>query len=285
MKVAISFIAALALAAGASASTPSVAAMTLQKADVPGAKVSSHSTKETGYIAAYERDFELSSPYGTSRIVFLQNEAMLAASADKAASDLALIQKAFSSKGGKKLLVSSIAKETKVKPSAVVVGKLRPVAGWDQAFELPVSVKTKAGRVYENLSYLRIDRVVVLLAETGLHGISTADTAHFASLVAGHITTTLTPAMTSPPTISGTAQQGQTLTASPGTWTADDAAFTYQWQHCDSAGANCVDVAGATAQTYAVTAADVGTTLHVVVSASNRFGSATAPSAPSAVVT
>jgi hypothetical protein len=75
------------------------------------------------------------------------------------------------------------------------------------------------------------------------------------------------------------------LTAAPGTWTAADAAFTYQWQHCDGAGANCVDVPGATAQTYAVTPADVGTTLHVVVKATNRFGSATAPSGATAVVT
>ena len=48
--------------------------------------------------------------------------------------------------------------------------------------------------------------------------------------------------------------------------------FTYQWQRCDAAGANCVPVAGATAPTYAVLPTDVGATLNVVVTAANRFG-------------
>ena len=39
------------------------------------------------------------------------------------------------------------------------------------------------------------------------------------------------------------------------------------------------------AATYVVTPADVGKTVHVVVKATNRFGTATAPSAASAVVT
>ena len=71
----------------------------------------------------------------------------------------------------------------------------------------------------------------------------------------------------------------------PGTWTAPDAVFTYQWQHCDAAGAACVDLAGATASTYAVTTADVGATLKVVVKAQNRFGEPTGTSAQTAVVT
>lgn len=74
------------------------------------------------------------------------------------------------------------------------------------------------------------------------------------------------------------------MSASPGTSFAEDATFAYQWQHCDAAGANCADIAGATAQTYGVTAADVGTTLRVVVKASNRFGVATATSAQTTAV-
>ncbi|MDX6452889.1 MAG: hypothetical protein QOH16_2938, partial [Gaiellaceae bacterium] len=87
------------------------------------------------------------------------------------------------------------------------------------------------------------------------------------------------------PTIAGTPQQGQTLTSTPGKWTAADATLGYQWQRCDAAGANCAAVPGATTSTYAVTTADVGTTLRVVVSAANRFGTATGTSAQTAVVT
>jgi hypothetical protein len=39
----------------------------------------------------------------------------------------------------------------------------------------------------------------------------------------------------------------------------------YQWQRCDAAGANCVNVAGATDQNYTVVDADSGSTLRVVV--------------------
>jgi hypothetical protein len=92
------------------------------------------------------------------------------------------------------------------------------------------------------------------------------------------------PVNTALPAITGTAQQGQTLTASTGTWTGAPTAFAYQWQHCDAAGANCTAVAGATAATYVVSSADVGFTLSVTVTATNASGSAPATSAPTTVV-
>jgi hypothetical protein len=95
------------------------------------------------------------------------------------------------------------------------------------------------------------------------------------------------PAAPSPlavPTISGTAQSGQTLTASTGSWSGSPTSYGYQWQRCDSAGANCADVPGATASTYALAAADVGCTVRVAVVATNAGGSASATSAPTAVV-
>ena len=48
---------------------------------------------------------------------------------------------------------------------------------------------------------------------------------------------------------------------------------------CDAAGANCAAIAGATAQTYALTATDVGATLVAVETATNAGGSGTAASA------
>ena len=49
-----------------------------------------------------------------------------------------------------------------------------------------------------------------------------------------------TTANSAPPTITGSAQQGQTLTEVHGSWTNSPTAFAYQWQQCDSSGANCV---------------------------------------------
>jgi hypothetical protein len=94
------------------------------------------------------------------------------------------------------------------------------------------------------------------------------------------------PSNTSPPTIAGIPQSGHQLTADPGTWSGTQPiAYAYQWRRCDSAGGNCVDIAGATAQSYTVASADVGSTIRVTVTGSNSGGSASAASAPTAVVT
>jgi len=93
------------------------------------------------------------------------------------------------------------------------------------------------------------------------------------------------PSNGAPPTISGTPQEGSTLTTSTGQWSSTSAiAYSFQWQRCDSAGANCADIAGATSQSYAVQTADVGKTLRSVVSASNADGVTKANSAPTSVV-
>src|SRR5436190_213086 len=93
------------------------------------------------------------------------------------------------------------------------------------------------------------------------------------------------PEVTSYPTVSGTAQEGQTLTAGLGTWSGTQPInYAYQWQRCQSSGANCAPIAGATATTYTLTAADVGSRVEVSVTASNLGGSATASSPPTAVV-
>src|SRR6266545_6841395 len=93
------------------------------------------------------------------------------------------------------------------------------------------------------------------------------------------------PTNTAPPVIGGTAQVGQTLTGSPGTWSGSQIAYGYWWQRCDSAGANCSDITGATTSSYQAVSADVGYTLRLKVTASNQWGTASAVSAPTAAVT
>src|SRR5919106_3149680 len=95
------------------------------------------------------------------------------------------------------------------------------------------------------------------------------------------------PVNESPPTISGTAQEGQTLTADPGRWSGDaPIVFTYRWQRCNAAGANCVNIPGGNAdnQTYQLRQQDVGDRVRVRVTARNSDGERSAVSAPSAVV-
>ncbi len=104
----------------------------------------------------------------------------------------------------------------------------------------------------------------------------------YASLLSlGSAPTGSAPVNTAPPTIAGTAQDGQVLTASSGTWSGSPTGYAYQWRRC---GATCTDLAGATGTSYAVGAADVGSTLSVLVTASNTTGSAAAGSAATAPV-
>ena len=93
------------------------------------------------------------------------------------------------------------------------------------------------------------------------------------------------PPNTQPPAITGQAVVGQTLTASQGTWTGTGLTFAYQWRRCDTAGAQCADISGATATTYTLVAADSGHTIRVEVTAKNATGETTVPSAQTAVVT
>jgi hypothetical protein len=284
-KALIVLVAALALVSSAAAASPDVAAMNLQLADVPGAKITiDRLVKEKGYLASHFRVFTFASPNGSARLYQVQSETRLAPSVAVATADVGATEKFFRSASGRKTFKAQVAQSLKVKLSAVMVGKVRKVAGFDQGVEMPTSITVKGLRIYESVIYLRLDRVAVFMIEGGLRPIGAAVTAKYAAALAGHIGAQLAPVAVSPPTITGTAQQGQTLTATPGTWTAPDATFGYQWQRCDAAGANCVDVPGATTSTYAVTAADAGTTLRVVVTATNRFGSAPGTSAQTAVV-
>src|SRR5437764_4764588 len=93
------------------------------------------------------------------------------------------------------------------------------------------------------------------------------------------------PVNQSPPKISGTAEQGQTLTASTGTWTSSSTiSYSYQWRRCDAKGAGCANIGGADSSTYLLKSADVGNTVRVRVTAKNADGSGSADSDPSAVV-
>jgi len=93
------------------------------------------------------------------------------------------------------------------------------------------------------------------------------------------------PAVTTQPSISGTALRGQTLTAQSGSWSGTTPiSFAYQWRRCSSSGGDCGSIGGATTPTYTLGSSDVGHTLRVQVTASNSAGSAQAVSSQTAVI-
>jgi hypothetical protein len=85
------------------------------------------------------------------------------------------------------------------------------------------------------------------------------------------------------PTITGTPEAGQTLTAKRGTWSGSPTSFSYSWSRCDTTGNGCATI-GATGKLYNLTDTDVGHTLRVTVTARNASGAGKATSAPTAIV-
>jgi hypothetical protein len=118
--------------------------------------------------------------------------------------------------------------------------------------------------------------VSVVATNSGGSSVPSTSAASAAVIPAGAV-----PMNTGLPALSGTAQNGQTLAATNGTWTNSPTSFTYQWK---SAGVNATG-AGATTANYTCNAADVGNTITCAVTAINGSGSSTpAISAPTAAV-
>ena len=93
------------------------------------------------------------------------------------------------------------------------------------------------------------------------------------------------PQNTAVPTISGVPEEGETLIGDRGEWTGTEPiAYAAQWRRCDTAGASCVNIAGATRTSYTLRAEDVGHTLRLRVTASNKDGSQSATSRATGVV-
>jgi hypothetical protein len=93
------------------------------------------------------------------------------------------------------------------------------------------------------------------------------------------------PASTVQPRVVGLPTVGSTLTATRGGFVGAGLVYKYQWQRCDTAGTSCASISGAAAGTYSVAQADVGSTVRVLVTATNPLGSASAVSDTTSVVT
>jgi len=108
-----------------------------------------------------------------------------------------------------------------------------------------------------------------------------------AAIVAGgsNAASAAVPKNTSLPTISGTQQAGNTLTATNGEWSGTQPlSYVYHWLRCNKSGNSCYAGGSTTQKIYALTGQDVGNTVRVRVTASNSEGSDSAVSVPTAVI-
>jgi hypothetical protein len=93
------------------------------------------------------------------------------------------------------------------------------------------------------------------------------------------------PTNTSPPTITGTAQEGNKLVGHRGTWTGSPTDYNDFWMRCDKDGGSCANIRGANSISgYVLKSVDVGNTIRLKVQARNADGRTTEVSTPTAVV-
>ena len=92
------------------------------------------------------------------------------------------------------------------------------------------------------------------------------------------------PSNTALPVISGTAQAGQTLQVSTGSWSPPASSYEYAWHRCNSSGSACQNSPTSTSSaSYTLTAGDVGSRIVAQVAPDGLWNRA-ATSLPTAVV-
>lgn len=285
-----------ALAAGASAATtasrppgsPDLAAMALAVHDLPaGTRVESQGYhRDPDFVASYEREFEIrGGRVGRSRLIYLAESLDVERNPADARLTFALATALFRGKLGVEFIKAGLAEEG-LDPSTVVVGKIRRPAIGHGALVIPLKLK-EAGLSFETaLVFLRFDRILGVIVPVTFPGakLHAADTDRIARVTVDRIKAGLLPASTRAPTISGVVVPGQVLTAARGTWNGDQLTFAYRWDRCDTAGAGCVAIAGATGTTYTVTTGDLASTIRVTVTGRNRLRSIAASSPATAAV-
>jgi hypothetical protein len=94
----------------------------------------------------------------------------------------------------------------------------------------------------------------------------------------------LLPSNTALPSIVGSLVDGQSLTATKGSWSGSEPSFSYQWLLCNSAGASCKEISGAVGTTLGLLTSEIGSTLRLAVTATNSGGSTTATSEPTSAI-
>jgi hypothetical protein len=162
----------------------------------------------------------------------------------------------------------------------------RPVDVGSSAFRVPMTFVTTVRRLRVALGFTHADRAigVVFMIPLGKAPVAAGKEDAIIRAEQQQLRDAFTVANSSPPTIVGSAQQGQTLTVNAGAWTGAPSSFAYAWSRCDATGNACVPIDGATSSRYVVAGADAGSTLRVAVTGANSVSSAQATSPPTVAV-
>ena len=122
--------------------------------------------------------------------------------------------------------------------------------------------------------------IELLVTASNSAGVATASSSATATIIG-----VSAPTNTVAAAVTGTPLVHEVLSANPGTWTGTPApSYSYQWRRCNSAGESCTSISEAIGASYVLGHADIGTTLRVVVTATNSGGSAASTSGPTEVI-
>jgi hypothetical protein len=295
--VAASLAAAVALPAAVSqADGPDLQAMALAPGDFAGgaavARQGSLSASPPA-VAAYERSFRPGARLAGRRLLTAQSSVFAFGTAAVAMREFDAVRAALGTSRGRRELGKAFATGFKqgvkgeLKLRSIAVGKPVGLRLGQGAFRFALILRTSIGRLEVGFAFVRVDQAngIVVLSAYPRARLTSGPVTLAAARLAQHFQAAFTIRNVAPPSIVGTPQQGQTLTADPGRWAGVPAAFSYQWNRCDAAGANCTAIAGAGAQTYVLGSQDSTARITVTVKAENSVSSSLIASSPTAPVT
>jgi hypothetical protein len=246
--------------------------------------------KDRDFVAYYVREFKPGASLGKSALSGLESDVGVTATRADAAKLVARIATALRSRGSRRAFVRGALQDAGWDQGSltIVFGGIRGIGGGDVAFMAPLTLSLPHRlRLAMVLEVVRVDRAVQVLFLLGAPNttIVPAEATGLVPIVAARMRAGLIPASVAAPTISGTVQEGQTLSGDVGLWTNSPNAYSLQWLRCDVAGASCQPIGGAVASSYVLAAADVGSTIELSVVATNTAGSSVpVTSVPTAVV-
>ena len=124
-----------------------------------------------------------------------------------------------------------------------------------------------------------------IVVEVGVNGLPNSAVASAPSVVVAAAPVSTTPVNSVRPEISGSAQVGQTLTVSNGTWSPTPTSFLYAWYRCDSNAANCLlSPTSSSSPNYVVTAGDVGYRMVAPVAPNGNWNASVSSTASATVI-
>ena len=287
---------AFAIAAAGSKATPSVRpplGTPDPKSMVPRSTDLHATVKRQGYfldsdfpsVISYERYFG-AGRVGSTRLLYVGCTAEVGTSERTTASFLAYLRKVLSTKQARENLERTFELGSDVPFSDLHVGRVSRLGAGPGSFDLPMRVTVARMHADLHLAVFRTERLLGALITVGAPGgrLPVSVMTRLARLMNTRMGAELRPKSLAPPVLTGIAQVGQRLVATSGSWTESPRSFAYQWQRCDASGAGCTGIAGASGTQYLIATADAGSTIRVVVTVRNAYGSGTTRSAATAVV-